>query len=163
MSQNGQTHFKNLAANAARFLKCFWLFWGNMHWRVKKTLWKLWILNGSNNLVREFQSNLICSYRATNFRQDPAVSTWFQSNLIITTKSVFCKPDLVLSTWYWYPSLHLLLKVKNRNTGTRYEICSMLTIKTPEQRQWCRSDVFIVNFEHISHLVRVFLLLTLDM
>ena len=39
----------------------------------------------------------------------------------------------------------------------------MLTIKTPEQRQWCRSDVFIVNFEHISHLVRVFLLLTLDM
>ena len=22
MSQNGQTHFKNLAANAARFLKC---------------------------------------------------------------------------------------------------------------------------------------------
>ena len=27
----------------------------------------------------------------------------------------------------------------------------MLTIKTPEQRQWGRSDVVIVNFEHISH------------
>ena len=27
----------------------------------------------------------------------------------------------------------------------------------------CRSGVFIVNFEHISHLVLVFLLLTLNM
>ena len=27
--------------------------------------------------------------------------------------------------------------------------------------QWCHSGVFIVNFEHISHLVLVFLLLTL--
>ena len=26
MSQNGQAHFKNLAANAARFLKCVWQF-----------------------------------------------------------------------------------------------------------------------------------------
>ena len=26
MSQNRQTHFKNLAANAARFLKCVWPF-----------------------------------------------------------------------------------------------------------------------------------------
>ena len=25
-----------------------------------------------------------------------------------------------------------------------------LTIKTPERRQWRRSDVFIVNSEHIS-------------
>ena len=27
---------------------------------------------------------------------------------------------------------------------------------------WRRSDVFIVNFEHISHLVLLFLLLTLN-
>ena len=52
-----------------------------------------------------------------------------------------------------------LLKVNNRNTRTRCEICSKLTIKTPEQRHWRRSDVFIVNYEHISHLVLVFLLL----
>ena len=31
-----------------------------------------------------------------------------------------------------------------------------------EHRQWRRSSVFIVNFEHISHLVLVFLLLTLN-
>ena len=33
--------------------------------------------------------------------------------------------------------------------------------KTPERRQWHRSGVFIVNFEHISRLVLV-LLLTMD-
>ena len=55
-----------------------------------------------------------------------------------------------------------LFKVNNKNMTTRSEICSKLTIKIPEQRQWHRSGVFIVNFEHISDLVLVFLLLTLD-
>ena len=56
-----------------------------------------------------------------------------------------------------------LLKVNNRNTRRKCEICSQLTINTPERRHWRRSGVFIVNFEHISHLVPVFLLLTLNM
>ena len=57
-----------------------------------------------------------------------------------------------------------LLKVNNRNTNTRCEICSKLTIKTPERHHWRRSGDFIVNFEHllISHLVLMFLLLTLN-
>ena len=54
-----------------------------------------------------------------------------------------------------------MFKVNNRNTRTRSEICSKLTIKIPERRHWRRSGVF-VNFEHISHLVLVFLLLTLS-
>ena len=61
-----------------------------------------------------------------------------------------------------YPAGIYLLKVNNRNTKTRSEICSKLTIKIPE-RDWWRSGIFIVNFEHISHLVLVFLLLTLNM
>ena len=44
-----------------------------------------------------------------------------------------------------------LIEVNNRNTRTRCEI----------RRR--RSGVFIVNFEHILHLVLVFLLLTLNM
>ena len=36
-------------------------------------------------------------------------------------------------------------------------------IKTPERRQWRHSAVFIVNFEHITHLILVFLLLNLSM
>ena len=41
-----------------------------------------------------------------------------------------------------------MFKVNNKNTRTRCEICSKVTIKT-----------FIVNLEHISHFVLVFLLL----
>ena len=41
-----------------------------------------------------------------------------------------------------------MFKVNNRNTRTRREICSKLTIKTPERR----SGVFIVNLEHITGL-----------
>ena len=78
-----------------------------------------------------------------------------------------------------------MFKVNNRNTRTRCEICPKLTIKTPERRLLIplktsenpenqrfsdvfrgikkrRSGVFIVNFGHISHLVLVFLLLTLS-
>ena len=79
-----------------------------------------------------------------------------------------------------------MFKVNNRNR-TKCEICSKLTIKTLERRR-CFSIppenirkpkgfgmysegiekqrrgpcVFIVNFEHISHLVQVFLLLTMS-
>ena len=53
-----------------------------------------------------------------------------------------------------------LFKGYNRNTRARCEICSKLTIKTPERRQWRLSGVISVNFEHISHFVLVFLLLT---
>ena len=38
-----------------------------------------------------------------------------------------------------------MFKVDYRNTRTRCETCSKLTIKTPERR----FSVFIVNFEHI--------------
>ena len=47
-----------------------------------------------------------------------------------------------------------LLKVNNRNTRTKCEICSKLTMKIP--------GIFTINFEHISHLVLVFILLTLN-
>ena len=60
------------------------------------------------------------------------------------------------------PAGNYMFKADNRNTRARCEICSKLTIKTPEQRHWRRSGVFIVNFEHISHLALVFLLLTLN-
>ena len=56
-----------------------------------------------------------------------------------------------------------LFKANNRNPRARCEICSKLKVKIPE-RCHCRlcPGVFIVNFEHISHLVLVFLLLTLS-
>ena len=51
-----------------------------------------------------------------------------------------------------------LFKVNNRNTRTRCEICSKLTLQIAE----LHSGVFVVKFEHIPHLVLVFLLLTLN-
>ena len=59
------------------------------------------------------------------------------------------------------PANIYLFKFNNRNTGKRYELCSKLTIKTPERRHRRGSIVFIVNFEHVSHLFSVFLLLIL--
>ena len=53
-----------------------------------------------------------------------------------------------------------MFKVNKRNIGTRCEICSKLIIKTPERRH--RSGVLIINFEHISRLVLMFLFLTLS-
>ena len=40
-----------------------------------------------------------------------------------------------------------MFKVNNR---TRCEICSKLTIKTPERRHWHHSGVFMVNFNPVS-------------
>ena len=37
MSQNGQSHFKNLVAFAARFLKYVWPFWDIIYQRVNAT------------------------------------------------------------------------------------------------------------------------------
>ena len=53
------------------------------------------------------------------------------------------------------PADNNMFKVNKRNTRTRCEICSKLTIKIPEQRQCRGSGIFIVNFEHISHLVSI--------
>ena len=56
------------------------------------------------------------------------------------------------------PASIYLLKVNHRNTGKRCEICSKLTLKTPERRHWRHSGGVIINFEHISHLFLEFLL-----
>ena len=61
------------------------------------------------------------------------------------------------------PAGNYMFKVKNKNIRTRCEICSKLTIKAPERHHWHCSGVFIVNFENISRVVLVFLLLPLKM
>ena len=53
---------------------------------------------------------------------------------------------------YYLANIYLF-KRNNRNTRKKCEICSKLTIKTSKRRQWRRSGVFIVNFDHISHLI----------
>ena len=77
------------------------------------------------------------------------------------------------STVSWnIPVSIYMFKVKNRNTSTKCELCSKLTIKKPERRLTPilpvgigvrrHSGVIVANFEYISHLFLVFLLLTLS-
>ena len=59
---------------------------------------------------------------------------WF-SNIFLKANADKC--HVILST---VPAGIYLLKVNNRNTRARCEICSKLTIKAPERRQalfWC--------------------------
>ena len=44
-------------------------------------------------------------------------------------------PYLFMFLFYFNPVNIYLFKVNNRNIRERYEICSKLTIKTPEPRQ----------------------------
>ena len=41
------------------------------------------------------------------------------------------------------PPGNYMFKVNNRNTRRRFEICSKLTLKKLERRQW------LINFEHV--------------
>ena len=74
---------------------------------------------------------------------------------MISNNYILCSKPNISSSIY-------LFKVNNKNTRIRCEIHSKL-IKAPEGHHWRRFVVFIViNFEHISHLFLVFLLLTLN-
>ena len=61
-----------------------------------------------------------------------------------------------------YPGCIYLFIVNNGDTRILYEICSKLTLNTPERRQWHRFGVFIFNCEQISQIILVFLFLTLN-
>ena len=45
------------------------------------------------------------------------------------------EPEYLQNPFFFVAAGIYLLKVNNRNTGTRCEICSKFAIKTPEQRQ----------------------------
>ena len=51
------------------------------------------------------------------------------------------------------PANIYLFKFSNRDTRKKCEVCSKLTIKTPERRHGRRFGVSVVNFEHISRLM----------
>ena len=81
----------------------------------------------------------------------------------ITSCDVSTSNSCYLNMFSDFPAGIYLLKVNNRNTRIKCEICSKLTIKTLERRHWRFCGVLIVNSDLISHLVLMFLLLALDM
>ena len=61
-----------------------------------------------------------------------------------------------------FPTGICLSTVNSGNTRAMREICSKLTIKIPERRQWRRSGVFFVKFEQIWRIALALLLSTLN-
>ena len=79
-----------------------------------------------------------------------------------TLLSSLCVTSMKISEFALIPVGNYLFKVKSKNTRIRCETCSKLTIKVPERRPTPFSGIFIINFEHISHLCLLFLALTLS-
>ena len=124
----------------------------------------------TTNILNIFQNKFIlCHIRLniyiwkTSFSPLKSISLVFSSlemqrKLNISTITVQCRLYLIAGTYYINnPADNCMFRVKNKSTRTRCAICSKLTIKTPKQRQWLRSGVFLVNFEHLSHFVLLFL------
>ena len=58
------------------------------------------------------------------------------------TSSVQIQTKFILYSAKCDPADIYMFKVNNRNPRTRFEICSKLTIKTPERRQWGKLLLF---------------------
>ena len=107
------------------------------------------------NLDLQFFASLIQKLQAKN--NHPTHFAAFD-NVIAAVSEVPFSLYKALKIKRSHPIRHLPTQVNYRNTRTRCGMCSKLTIKTPERRQWRLSGVFNVNSEDISHLVLVFLL-----
>ena len=107
-----------------------------------------------SNIKKSMQCKIwtIISKTMTHLNQYGSLSYFFliHSNMVIVeTGNLYLGENNPVNIY--------LFKVNNRNPRKGCEICSKLTIKTPEQRQWSRLDVFIVNFKHIAHFFLLFL------
>ena len=72
-------------------------------------------------------------------------------------------PTILISTGNClYPDNIYLFKVDNGNTRTMNKNCWNLKVKKTERCYWYRSGDFFVNFEEISQIGLVLLLLTLN-
>ena len=102
-------------------------------------------------------------------REVPAVASttwvlyvWSTSYEKSSPLTDLCFMEYVQHITFSNPAGNYMFKVNGRNTRTKCEICSELTIKIPARHQWLRSGTFIAIFQHTSHVVLVFLLLTLS-
>ena len=94
------------------------------------------------------------------YRDFVSLRKWLQC---ISFLSFFHCTFLANIPLYIYPVDINLFKVNNRNTRKRWcGKCSKLIIMIPERRHKRCSGFFIENFQHISHLFSMFVLLTVN-
>ena len=94
-----------------------------------------------------------------SYRISPGVKSFSLKLKLHPWLSIWISPNVFLQIAEMWNMGIYLFKVNNTNSRERHEICSGLTItiKTPEQCQWCHCDAFIVNFEQILHFIIAFL------
>ena len=133
-----------------------------------EVFWKKGVLRNftkmtGKHLCQSLFFNKVAGLRPANLLKE-TLTKMFSCKFCVISKNTFLyRTPLVTPSdvnWHNNPAGNYMFKVNNRKTRTICEICSELTIKIPD---WRRSGIFIVNFKHISHLVLVFLLLTLNM
>ena len=106
--------------------------------------------------------NVLCTWNIGRVSTGNRPSKYVETKKISFEKECIWQHYETISKGILKPSGHLPAQSQNRNNTTKCEICSKLTMKTPERRQSHSSGVFIVNFEHVSQLTLVFLLLNLN-
>ena len=116
--------------------------------------------NFEDNFMREKVNKIVSKAKTLNICTVEANWKWIHDDLILSFKKWFRRCNRVHFVSI-YTKIYLL-KVNNKNTGTRCEVCSKLIINN-QNDAWRLSGVFIVYFEHVPHLVLVFLLLTSNM
>ena len=104
---------------------------------------------------RNFHLNYYLSFRQILQKLIPRKHLWTTRRFYFHKKWFTVKFTIFWNLVLLRFKMNFLFKVNNRNIS---EICTKLTIKIP----WRRSGIFIVNFEQISHLFLVFLLLNLN-
>ena len=86
-------------------------------------------------------------------------------NVIVDTPLCFDFPEPFIDICcflFCCPDDTYLFKVNSENIRKICEICSPITRKTPKRLPWLpHYDVFVVDFEQISHIQLVFPLMTL--
>ena len=106
---------------------------------IKVNLKMQWLIN--NKLVNE-------PYIKQFLQISKSLSFYYQRISLYTLKS-----HMRCTSFWVYPANKCMLKVNNANTRRRGEMCSKLTIKTPELHLWRHPVVFIVGFEYVSHIL----------
>ena len=124
-------------------------------WTYFATIWGCFPGWGFLILVVPWWSGFHCFTASFNNRLRTEFLCKFSSGLRQSGSLLWWEPAVMVLTVVWMGHAQdgiYLLRV-SRSTRLRCEICSKLTIKTPERCQWRRSGFVIGNFEHISNLL----------
>ena len=113
--------------------------------------------SSANSLMRLFQKQMFRRSILVNLQALAYCITFLKVKLLdrrilnIFVKRLFCRAPLS-GHFRFYPSGANLLKVNNKRKRRWCDRFLKLIIRTPEQSHWRWSNIFIENFEQISHL-----------